>query len=58
MSKVALSEGQRLPGVRSQVLPVGLVTSRSGAADPAWRPTAHAWYGQRARDALDGLPKW
>lgn len=47
-----------LHSIHSQILPVGLVTNRIGAADPAWQPVAHLYYGQRARDVLDGLPKW
>lgn len=42
-----------------QVVPVGLLTGgREDHQPPEWRPTDHAWYGERARDVFDDLPKW
>lgn len=38
---------------------MGLVTGgKEDPQDPRWRPTDHAFYGERARDVYDGLPKW
>lgn len=42
----------------AQTLPVGVITSKAGPRDPAWAPQAHICYSQRARDVLDGTPKW
>ena len=41
------------------MVPVGLVTGGKGdPQDPRWRPTDHAFYGERARDVYDDLSKW
>lgn len=43
----------------AQVVPVGLVTGGMGdPQDARWRPTDHAFYGERAGDVYDSLPKW
>lgn len=41
-----------------QVIGAGSVTSRAGAAAPAWAPSHHTFYGERCLDVADGLLKW